>query len=235
MNIKPASFLAVPLVLLAACSSPVQREPLPETPARPVKTEDIIMPDMKKLLNPASAAEKSPENFKVLFRTTKGDFTLEVTRAWAPLGADRFYSMVKAGYFTDIAFFRVISGFMAQFGIHGDPAVSAGWREANISDDTVKQSNRKGFVTFATAGPDTRTTQLFINYADNPRLDEMGFSPFGKVTEGMDVIESVYSGYGEGAPRGAGPDQGRVQKEGNAYLKKYFPRLDYITGASILP
>ena len=192
-----------------------------------------IKPDMEKLTDPASAAEKAPENFKVRFATTKGDFTLEVTRAWAPLGADRFYSLVRAGFFTDIAFFRVISGFMAQFGIHGDPAVSAKWREAHIEDDPVRQSNLKGYISYAMAGPNTRTTQFFINYADNSRLDRSGFSPFGRVTDGMDVVENLYAAYGEGAPSGMGPNQGRAQMQGNAYFKQDFPKLDYITGAAL--
>jgi len=189
--------------------------------------------DMQTLLNPSKANEKSPETFKVKFKTTKGDFTVDVTRAWAPLGADRFYNLAKIGYFTDLAFFRVISGFMVQFGIHGDPAVSAKWREAGIADDVPNQSNLKGYITYAMAGPDTRTTQLFINYGDNSRLDSMNFAPFGKVTKGMEVVESVYSGYGEGAPSGMGPEQGRAQMQGNEYLKKDFPKLDYIISASL--
>ena len=201
--------------------------------AGPGSTNKEIKPDMQKLLNPALAVEKAPENFKVGFKTTKGDFTVEVTRAWAPLGADRFYNLVKAGYFTDIAFFRVISGFMAQFGIHGDPAVSAKWREAGITDDPVRQSNLKGYISYAMAGPNTRTTQFFINYANNSNLDGSGFSPFGKVTSGMEVVESIYAGYGEGAPGGQGPNQGRIQMQGNAYLKQDFPKLDYTTSASL--
>ncbi|MBU2575429.1 MAG: peptidylprolyl isomerase [Elusimicrobia bacterium] len=188
---------------------------------------------MQTLLNPQSANAAAPATFKVMFKTTRGDFTVEVTRAWAPLGADRFYNLVKAGYFTDLAFFRVISGFMVQFGIHGDPAVSAKWREARIQDDPVKESNTKGYISYAMAGPNTRTTQLFVNYGNNARLDNSGFSPFGKVTEGMAVVESIYPGYGEGAPSGMGPDQGRTQMEGNAYLKKDFPKMDYILSASI--
>jgi peptidyl-prolyl cis-trans isomerase A (cyclophilin A) len=190
-------------------------------------------PAMQTLLNPELAVEKAPEIFKIGFKTTKGDFTVEVTRAWAPLGADRFYNLVKAGYFTDIAFFRIISGFMAQFGIHGDPAVSAKWRDARINDDAVRQSNIKGYISYAMAGPNTRTTQFFINYGDNARLDGSGFSPFGRVISGMEVVESLYAGYGEGTPSGQGPDQGRVQMQGNAYLKKDFPQLDYINGASL--
>lgn len=185
------------------------------------------------LLHPSAAGEKAPASFTVKFKTSKGDFSVEVTRAWAPLGADRFYNLVKAGYFTDLAFFRVISGFMVQFGIHGDPAVSAKWRAASIADDPPAQSNLKGYITYAMAGPNTRTTQLFINYADNSRLDSMGFAPFGKVTRGMEVVESIYSGYGEGAPSGMGPDQGRAQMEGNEYFRKDFPKLDYIISAAV--
>jgi peptidyl-prolyl cis-trans isomerase A (cyclophilin A) len=150
--------------------------------------------------DPAKLSEKAPETFKVQFDTTKGKFTIEVTRSLAPNGADRFYNLVRSGYFKDIAFFRVIPGFMCQFGIHGDPNVSAKWREAAIADDPVKGSNTRGAITFATAGPNTRTTQLFINFADNSNLDGMGFSPFGKVTEGMDVVDKINGEYGEGAP-----------------------------------
>ena len=188
------------------------------------------------LTAPASLSEKAPESFKARFETSKGSFTVEVTRSLAPNGADRFYSLVRAGYFTDVEFFRVVSGFMCQFGIHGDPKVAAAWRAARIPDDPVKGSNGRGAITFATAGPNTRTTQLFINFVDNSSsLDGMGFAPFGKVIEGMDVVDKIYSGYGEGAPRGAGPDQGRIQQEGNAYLKKEFPKLDYIKSAAIRP
>lgn len=185
------------------------------------------------LKNPATLAEKAPDAFKVNVDTTKGLFVIEVTRAWAPNGADRFYSLVKNGFYDQMRFFRVIEGFMVQFGIHGDPAVSAPWRNARIPDDPVKQSNKKGYITFATAGPGTRTTQLFINFGDNQGLDAQGFAPLGRVVSGMNVVEKLYSGYGEGAPGGRGPEQGRLQMEGNAYLEKSFPKLDYIKSASI--
>ncbi len=184
--------------------------------------------------DPAKLTATAPETFKAQFDTTKGKFTVEVTRSLAPNGADRFYNLVKSGYFTDVEFFRVIPGFMCQFGIHGDPNVSAKWRDANIADDPVKGSNTRGTITFATAGPNTRTTQLFINFGDNTGLDGQGFSPFGKVTEGMDVVDKINSEYGEGAPGGNGPDQGRIQAEGNAYLKKDFPNLDYIKSVIIV-
>jgi peptidyl-prolyl cis-trans isomerase A (cyclophilin A) len=186
--------------------------------------------------DPAAAKLTAPPVYKVKMSTTKGDFVIEVHRDWAPLGADRFYNLVKQGFFTDVAFFRVVKGFMVQFGIHGDPAVSRAWRDARITDDpTGKQSNTRGMVTFAMAGPNTRTTQIFINYADNSRLDSMGFPPFGKVVEGMAVVDALEGMYGEGAPQGRGPSQGRMQNEGNKYLKAEFPKLDYIKSATILP
>ena len=184
--------------------------------------------------DPAKLTAKAPETFSVQFNTTKGKFTVEVTRSLAPNGADRFYNLVRSGYFTDVAFFRVVPGFMCQFGIHGDPSISAKWREAMIPDDPVKGSNTRGTITFATAGPDTRTTQLFINFANNVNLDAMGFSSFGKVIAGMDVVDKINGEYGDGPPGGNGPDQSRIQMEGNAYLKKDFPNLDYIKSATIV-
>jgi len=224
-------------ILIASAFAAACAQKAPETaPAQPpaAATQAQEKPNMDILKNPAKLNEKAPENFKVKFATTKGDFTVEVTRAWAPLGADRFYNLVKNGYFTDVAFFRVIGGFMMQFGIHGDPEVAAAWREADIKDDPVTQHNSRGYITYAMRGPDTRTTQLFINFGDNSQLDGMGFSPFGKVTDGMNVVDGIYAGYGEGAPRGMGPDQGRIQMEGNKYLKAEFPRLDYIKSAALL-
>jgi cyclophilin family peptidyl-prolyl cis-trans isomerase len=188
---------------------------------------------MSKLRNPAALTEQAPATFNANFDTSKGLFVVTVHRDWAPNGADRFYNLVKNGFYDDVRFFRVIDGFMAQFGIHGNPAVASAWRTAQIKDDPVKQSNKRGFVVFATAGPNTRTTQLFINFGDNTALDKQGFAPFGEVTKGMDVVDKIYNGYGEGAPRGRGPDQGRLQAEGNAYLTKDFPKLDYIKTATI--
>jgi len=185
------------------------------------------------LSNPASLNEKAPDTYKVKFDTSQGSFEIEVHRDWAPNGADRFYNLVKNGFYNDARFFRVIKGFMVQFGINGNPKISQVWRNANIPDDPVEESNLRGYVTFATAGPNTRTTQVFINYGDNPSLDGQGFAPFGKVISGLDVVQHLYSSYGEGAPRGEGPDQSRVQTEGNAYLQKNFPQLDYIKKAAI--
>jgi peptidyl-prolyl cis-trans isomerase A (cyclophilin A) len=187
------------------------------------------------LKNPAALTETAPASYKVKFDTSAGAFVIEVQRDWAPLGADRFYNLVKAGFYNDCRFFRVIQGFMVQFGIHGDPAVMNTWRGARIGVDPVKQSNKRGYITYAMGGsPDTRTTQVFINFSDNANLDGMGFAPFGKVVSGMDIVDKIYSGYGEGAPRGQGPEQSRIQAEGNAYLKKDFPNLDYIKSAKIV-
>jgi peptidyl-prolyl cis-trans isomerase A (cyclophilin A) len=187
-----------------------------------------------KLASPAALNEAAPATYNARFDTSKGAFVIEVHRDYAPLGADRFYNLVKNGFYDDNRFFRVISGFMVQFGINGDPKISAAWRNARISDDPVKQSNKRGFITFATSGPNSRTTQVFINFVDrNTFLDRSGFSPFGQVTSGMDVVDALFSGYGEGAPQGRGPDQSRIQSEGNAYLVKDFPNLDYVRKATI--
>jgi peptidyl-prolyl cis-trans isomerase A (cyclophilin A) len=187
------------------------------------------------LSNPASLNEKAPATYKVKFDTSKGSFVVEVHRDWAPNGADRFYNLVKNGFYNDARFFRVISGFIVQFGINGNPQISKVWRDANIKDDPVKASNKRGMITFATAGPDTRTTQVFVNFGDNAGLDDQGFAPFGQVISGMEVVDALYAEYGEGAPQGGGPDQGLVQSQGNAYLKKDFPKLDYIKTATIVP
>ncbi len=185
--------------------------------------------------NPSALKEQAPATYKANLDTSKGPVVIEVRREWAPNGADRFYNLVKNGFYDDARFFRVISGFMVQFGINADPKISAQWRVANIPDDPVKQSNKRGYITFATAGPNTRTTQVFINFGDNAALDRQGFAPFGQVTTGMNVVDMLYSGYGEGAPNGRGPNQGRVQNEGNAYLTKDFPSLDFVKKATIAP
>jgi len=176
---------------------------------------------------------QAPAQYTVELDTSKGAIVIDVRRDWAPHGADRFYELVQNGYFTDVAFFRVISGFMAQVGISGDPALNAQWREKRIPDDAVKASNTRGTVTFATSGPNSRTTQFFFNFTDNSRLDGMGFAPFGKVKD-MAPVDALYDGYGEGAPRGRGPAQGALQSQGNAYLRESFPNLDYIKGAKII-
>ncbi len=172
--------------------------------------------------------EKAPNQYKVRFETTKGNILIQVERDWAPIGADRFYTLVKTGYLNGDRFFRVVPNFIIQFGINGDPKLTARWRQANLQDDPVKENNMRGTLTFATAGPSTRTTQLFINTNDNVRLDGQGFAPFGRVIDGMKVVDEIYSGYGEQ------PQQPRIEAEGNAYLEKDFPNLDYIKTASIV-
>jgi peptidyl-prolyl cis-trans isomerase A (cyclophilin A) len=199
--------------------------------------DDGTLPEGHVLLRPQDPAfqETAPASFRVRFETTKGDFVVQVNRDLAPNGADRFYNLARHGYYDGVRFFRVISGFMAQFGIHGDPAVNALWRSRQIPDDPVHGSNTRGTVTFAmTSQPNSRTTQLFINLVDNSRLDPMGFAPFGQVVQGMDVVDKLYSEYGEGAPQGRGPEQGRAQMEGNAYLAKDFPNMDYIRKATVI-
>src|ERR1700689_2514359 len=180
------------------------------------------------LLKPASITGQAPETFHVKFETTAGDFTVKVTRAWAPLGADRFYNLVKHGYFDEAAFFRVVPNFIVQFGLGAHPEVNHAWRSANFKDDPVKESNRPGTITFATAGANTRTTQLFINFGNNAGLDRQGFSPFGEVTEGMDAVKKIYAGYGEK------PDQGQITSQGKAYVEKNFPKLDTIKSTKII-
>jgi peptidyl-prolyl cis-trans isomerase A (cyclophilin A) len=178
--------------------------------------------------------ERAPDSYKAQFDTSKGQFVVAVTRGWAPLGADRFYTLVKRGFYDGARFFRVRPGFVVQFGIAGDPAVNAKWRNANLKDDPVLHSNRLGTITYAAdRSPNTRSTQVFINLADNARLDATRFAPFGAVTQGMDVVRQFYSDYGEIPPMGAGPDEGRGETEGNAYFEREFPKLDYIKKATI--
>jgi len=183
--------------------------------------------------NPAALTEQAPATYKARFDTSKGEFVIDVRREWAPVGADRFYNLVKNGFYDENRFFRVISGFMVQFGVNGNPQVSTPWRNAQIKDDPVKQSNKRGFITFATSGPNSRTTQVFINFGDNSRLDGMGFASFGQINSGMNVVDQLYADYGEGAPQGRGPNQGRIQGEGNAYLTRDFPNLDFVRKATI--
>jgi peptidyl-prolyl cis-trans isomerase A (cyclophilin A) len=217
--------------LLAAC---LAASLYGETPQGPTAATSGAAPQPS-LLNPHSLQEKAPAIYRVKVTTTKGDFTVEVTRTWSPYGAGRFYNLVKNHFYDGASFFRVLPGFVVQFGISATPEVASAWRAANIPDDPVSQSNRRSFLTFATAGPNSRTTQVFINLGDNVALDKMGFSPFGKVIEGMKVVDKFYSDYGEGAPQGHGPAQDRMQAEGKAYLDKNFPRLDSIKTAVIVP
>jgi len=186
------------------------------------------------LSNPASLTETAPDVYYVRLDTSKGAVVIEVRRAWAPNGADRFYNLVKNGFYDDARFFRVLPGFVAQFGLSGDPKLNAAWGAARIPDDPVKEANRRGTITFAMAGPNTRTTQVFINIGSNTALDGKGFAPFGKVISGMKTVDMFHDKYGEGAPKGLGPDQSRVRTEGTAYLLTEFPALDYIKKATII-
>ena len=189
-------------------------------------------PNRAKLSTPAQLTEKAPEMFKARFDTSAGPFVVEVHRDWSPLGADRFYNLVKNGFYDDTRFFRVLDGFMAQIGMNGSPAIQRVWGNANINDDPVKESNKRGYVSFAkSSAPNSRSTQFFINFVDNTGLDGQGFSPFGRVVSGMDVVDKLYSAYG----RTNVPDQGRITAEGNAYLLKEYPKLDYVRRATIEP
>jgi len=180
-----------------------------------------------RLRAPQRLKEIAPPTYSAAFDTSAGLFVIRVNRAWAPKGADRFYNAVKNGYYDGTRFFRVLPNFMVQFGINGIPSIQAAWREANIEDDPVKQSNKRGYITFATAGPGTRTTQVFINFKDNAGLDAQGFAPFGEVISGMDIVDKINAEHRER------PDQGRIQSQGNAYLMKSFPNLDFIKTATI--
>jgi len=207
--------LATAVSTLASCGKRDQQPP--GGPAR-------VLPD------PGSAEMQAaaPATYRARFETSAGAFVVEVTRAWAPGGADRLYNLVRHGFYDGGRFFRVVPGFVVQFGLNRDPAVSARWRPATIPDDPVTQRNDRGTLTFATAGPNTRTTQLFINYDDNSRLDAMGFAPVGMVVEGMDVVDRIFAGYGEQ------PEQRLIETQGNTYLASQFPRLDSIARATIV-
>jgi peptidyl-prolyl cis-trans isomerase A (cyclophilin A) len=228
--------------LVAACGSQPQTpaaDPSSQSPSQaqaPAQSNDPIpaLATSPGLLDPTQAIEQSPEVWKARFWTSKGEVTIEVHRAWAPLGADRFYNLVKVGFFDGAKFFRVIDGFMAQFGISGDFGVSAKWHDASIKDDPVTQSNKRGYITFATSGTDSRTTQVFINFGDNSALDEKGFAPFGMVTAGMDAVDALYNGYGDGPPDGQGPHQDMIESQGNDYLTSSFPKLDSIKAARVV-
>lgn len=181
------------------------------------------------LLEPARLNEKAPDTYRARFETSKGVFVIEVDRAWSPNGADRFYNLVKHGFYDDARFFRVVPGFVVQWGIPADPKLGLLWSRARIQDDPVKQSNTQGMVTFAMGGPNSRSTQLFINLVDNARLDGMGFAPIGRVVEGMDVVLKLNGEYGESLTQ----LQGQIYEQGNAFLAQRAPRLDFIRKATI--
>lgn len=207
------------LVTLAACAKRDQGG----TPAA------AATGNAEALMNPASSANQTPApaTFRARFETSAGDFTIDVTRAWAPRGADRLYHLIQNGFYDGDRFFRVVPGFVVQFGLNGSPAVNAAWHSAAITDDPVTQHNEAGTLVFATAGPNTRTTQLFINYVNNYNLDGMGFAPLGRVVDGMDVVQKIFAGYGQT------PDQSLIESQGNTYLSQAYPQLDYIKKATI--
>ncbi len=178
-------------------------------------------------VDPSKWTKQSPASYKARFETTAGPFTVEVQREWSPLGADRFFNLVQSGYFNGARFFRVVPGFVVQFGLNADPGITAAWKSLNLQDDPVRRSNGRGFLSFATSGPSTRTTQLFINLGDNVRLDQMGFSPFGLVTEGMEAVDKITAEYAES------PQQPEIEQKGEAYLQQNFPKLDKVTKASV--
>jgi peptidyl-prolyl cis-trans isomerase A (cyclophilin A) len=211
-----------------ACGGSADKNTPPPPPPPPTPSAAIMNPDA------AAMAKAAPDSFDVVFATGKGEFVVRAYRHWSAAGADRFHYLVSNGYYDRVKFFRNIDGFMVQFGIHGDPKVNTIWSERGIKDEPVKSSNVPGTVTYAmSTQPNSRTTQLFINKNNNSALDKSGFAPFGKVISGMDVVMKLYSLYGEGAPRGIGPDQGLIQSQGNAYLNKEYPLLDSIITARV--
>ena len=218
MTIRPTWTLAVVTSLLAGCggSEPGEQRPAPNP-----------------LLHPEQFAEISPATFQVLFETSVGDFVVEVHREWAPLGADRFYNLVTAGYYDDTRIYRVVEGFMAQFGLNPNPYVNRAWKTQFIIDDPVARTHSRGTMTFAKRGLHTRTTEVFINYRDNTMLDTDGFAPFAEVVEGMVVVDAFYAEYGDGPPRGDGPYAAMAQARGNEYLDSDFPELTRIIRATI--
>jgi peptidyl-prolyl cis-trans isomerase A (cyclophilin A) len=230
---KPPEPSPGPKPTVAATAAATTAAPAATTATAAAASDGDLPPAPPELLAPEKATEQAPATFKAKFTTTKGDFVVEFTRDWSPRGVDRAYNLVKLGFFSDVAFFRVVKDFVVQFGIHGNPKVSAAWRSATILDEQVKETNKKGYITFAKGGPDSRTTQLFISLKDNEGLDKMGFPPLGKVVEGMAVVESLYSGYDEAPSRQAG-GQAAIQQNGNAHLKREFPNLDYIKSATIV-
>jgi peptidyl-prolyl cis-trans isomerase A (cyclophilin A) len=211
---KPYLLIVPVLALISGCSS---------SPTKNPESSAVVEP--KKI--------QAPDHFTVKFDTSKGAFSIEVQRELAPRGADRFYELLDSKFFDDARFFRIVRNFVVQFGINKDPKVTALWNQLNIPDDKVKQSNLRGTITFATAGPNTRTTQVFINLANNRMLDNQGFAPFGRVTEGMDVVDHLYAAYGDMPPTGVGPDPSKIETQGNQYLIDHFPRLDYIKTARV--
>ena len=226
--IRVVGALVLPF-MFAACKDKQKELAAPvAVPASCVAIEARSAPTSKSK-SPSATPAPSPERFCVAFETSKGNFTIDVTRSLAPIGVDRFYEMVQSGFFADVRFFRVVPGFVAQFGMHGDPKINGEWMNSSLRDDPVKESNKRGTIVYASMmRPDTRSSQFFVNFGDNVSLDSQGFAPFGHVVEGMEVVDKINAEYGES------PDQSRIEAEGNAYLVKAFPKLDYIKSAKVI-
>lgn len=214
--------ILLPLLALALACSSGEDGPAVDPPAALLKPTDAML------------AEHAPDTARYRVETGRGAFVIETYRAWAPRGADRFHQLATHGFFDGVRFFRVVESFMAQFGLNGDPRVASAWEDLTVPDDSVRASNVRGAVSFAMHGAGTRSTQLFINLVDNRNLDEMGFAPIGRVVEGMSVVDSLYGGYGDAYPHGAGPDQGRIAREGNRYLRRQYPKLDSIVRVTVV-
>ena len=229
----PVGYAQAPVQPVQPQAAPPKASGVPRTGTTKKSSTGVRLYD-RALLQPALLKDRAPATYQVKFVTTRGDFVLTVHRDWAPLGADRFYSLTKHHFYDNASFFRAIPGFVVQFGISAYPQISKPWMNATIKDDAVTQSNKRGTITFATGGPNTRTTQVFINLGDNSRLDKDGFTPFGEVTEGMDIVDALYGGYGDGPPQGSGPDQDQIQKQGKPYLDLGWPKLDSIKTATLV-
>ena len=226
--IAVAAMLGAQMALVSAQQKKPARPATPSGRGRGTAAAATLSPAAKaKLKNPAALKDVAPAEFRAAFDTSVGPFVVLVHRVWAPKGADRFYNMVKYGFLDNCRFFRVLPNFMVQFGLNGDPTIQAPWRNANLQDDPVTQSNKRGMITFATAGPNTRTTQVFINFKDNSFLDKQGFAPFGEVVSGMEAVDKINAEYKEL------PNQELIQRQGNAYLTKQFPKLDFVKKATI--
>jgi len=217
--------------LIGGCGGEPRQEAQPQDSAQTAQAapEQPLNP----LLDPGRFTEVAPETYRVRMETSEGTIVIQVNKAWAPNGADRFYNLVKNGYYDDTRFYRVIPNFMAQFGLNKDPYVNSAWRATAIPDDPVTQSNTRGRMTFAMSGPNTRTTQVFINFKDNAYLDESGFAPFGEVVEGMDVVDKIYSGYGDTKPTGQGVDYQQAFSQGTGYLDANYPQLTKILSTTV--
>ncbi|HSW28498.1 MAG TPA: peptidylprolyl isomerase [Longimicrobiales bacterium] len=231
MNRRSSTFaLLVAASLVGACGGgEPQEQAAPQEAAQAAPAVDPASP----LFTPATLTESAPETYRVRFETSAGAIVVQVNKAWAPNGADRFYNLVKNGYYDDTRFYRVVEGFMAQFGLKGINAIDQAWRDASFPDDPFTQSNKRGTITFAHAGPNTRTTQVFFNFKDNTHLDESGFTPFGEVVEGLDIMDKIYAGYGELPPAGKGPDYAKAWVQGNAYLDENFPEMTKVLSATL--